>query len=319
MQGIVLFNFPCILFIYNICYSNKQQTSFEIYDWRKNMAVKIENKYLSIEVKEMGAELSSIYYKENAFEYLWQGNPDIWYGQSPILFPIIGRLLNDKYRFNSKEYTMPKHGLARKRLFKLLSKTDTEMVFIQTEDERTLKSYPFSFNLIIKYTIDKNILTVTHTVENTNDTALPFSLGAHPGFNCEIGDYLEFLENETLTTEMIDSESLRVDEKFPVLNNENRIVITDNIFDNDALILSGIKSKKISLKSHHHNRTINFDIGNAPYLGIWAKPGAPYVCIEPWFGVNDSHKYVDDISKKEGILTLEPKNSFSFSWSAEIN
>ena len=64
----------------------------------------IENDYLTVQINDAGAELHSIVNKENGVEYLWQGNPDIWYGQSPLLFPFIGRLLDDKYRYNGKEY-----------------------------------------------------------------------------------------------------------------------------------------------------------------------------------------------------------------------
>ena len=69
----------------------------------------IENDKLSLSVKEYGAELHSIVSKDTGFDFLWNGDESVWYGQSPILFPIIGRLLDDKYRYDCKEYSMPKH------------------------------------------------------------------------------------------------------------------------------------------------------------------------------------------------------------------
>ena len=66
------------------------------------MIYNIENKDFSLSVKEMGAELNSFKSKKTGFEFIWGGNTDIWYGQSPILFPIIGRLLDDKYKLNDK-------------------------------------------------------------------------------------------------------------------------------------------------------------------------------------------------------------------------
>ena len=146
-----------------------------------------------------------------------------------------------------------------------------------------------------------------------------FSIGAHPAFNCEIGDYLEFDENETLISEKIDLiDSIRIDDTYPVLNNEKKIVITKDIFNEDALILSGIKSDYITLKSNNHNRFVRFYLGKPKYLGIWAKPGAPYVCIEPWDGVNDSYHKKSDFSQKDAILRLEPQKAYEFIWTAEI-
>ena len=146
-----------------------------------------------------------------------------------------------------------------------------------------------------------------------------FSLGAHPAFNCAIGDVLSFDENETLYTEKIDLvHSLRLPEKLLVLDNEKDIVITEDIFNEDALILSDIKSDNITLKISEGNKKINFNLGGAPYLGIWAKPRAPYVCIEPWCGVNDDHIKREDISKKDGINSVESGKIFNYTWKAEF-
>lgn len=281
---------------------------------------KIQNDMLCVAVKEQGAELCSIFSKATNIEYLWQGNPDVWYGQSPILFPIVGRLIDDQYILNGKEYTMPKHGLARKRPFTLQSIHENEMTFIQSEDEETLKAYPYKFDLLIKFTLEGKTLSVEHSVVNKNDDVMYFSLGAHPGFNCEIGDELEFEKNETLDTEKIDLvESLRIPETARVLTDARTIKITEHLFDEDALILSGIQSEYVTLKSKKHNRTIKFTLGGAPYLGIWAKPGAPYVCIEPWFGVNDSYEKKSDFSQKDQIQSIPAGETFRFTWSAEIS
>ena len=281
------------------------------------MIYNIENKDFSLAVKEMGAELNSFKSKKTGFEFIWGGNTDIWYGQSPILFPIIGRLLDDKYRLNDKEYTMPKHGIVRKKPFKLIDKTENSLKFIQSDDEESLKEYPYHFDLIVEFKITDNGLSVTHTVVNKNDCIMYYSFGAHPAFNCEIGDYLEFSENEELLTERIDHDSILIEEKFPVNIDGNKLTITENLFDDDALILSGYKSQAISLKSNKHNRVVKFNF-DSPLLGIWAKPGAPYVCIEPWWGVNDNYDKKDDLSQKRGIMSLNPNEEKSFNWNIEI-
>lgn len=277
----------------------------------------IENDYLKVGVKEFGAELTSIVSKESGFEYLWQGNPDVWSGQSPILFPIIGRLIDDKYMLNGKEFSMQKHGFARKLLWKLHSKSESSISFILSESEETLKCYPYSFDLIVTFALDKNQLTVNHNVINKIEGDMYFSLGAHPAFNCEIGDTLTFDDTENLDTIKIDLvHSLRLPDTFPVLRNEKVITVTKDIFNEDALIFNGVKSKHITLESKSSSRKIIFDLGGAPYLGIWAKPGAPYVCIEPWYGVNDSTEKKADFSQKDAIQRLSPGAEFNFSWKA---
>lgn len=276
-----------------------------------------ENESFIVGVKEMGAELTSLKSKKTGIEYIWDGNVDVWYGQSPILFPIIGRLLDDKYRYDGKEYTMAKHGIVRKKPFRLESKTADTLVFCQSSDEDSLKSYPFEFDLFVEFKLTENDLSVTHTVVNKDNKVMYYSFGAHPAFNCEIGDYLEFAENEELLTERIDHESILIEEKFPVDMDGKKIIITKDIFNDDALILSEYKSKAVTLKSDNHNRTIKFNF-DSPLLGIWAKPGASYVCIEPWWGVNDNYDKKPDISEKRAIMSLESEKSKSFNWNIEI-
>lgn len=280
----------------------------------------IENDYLKVGIKDFGSELTSIVSKENGREYLWQGNSKIWTGQSPVLFPIIGRLIDDKYTFNGKEYEMPKHGFARKMPWRFHTKAVDSISFILSETDETLKVYPFCFDLIVTFTLNGRRLTVKHEVLNKTDGKMYFSLGAHPAFNCDIGDRLVFDEDENLDTIKIDLEqSLRLPEATPFLRNEKIITVTKDVFNKDALIFSGVKSESITLESDNRSDKIIFNLGKSPYLGIWAKPGAPYVCIEPWFGVNDSQIKKDDFSQKDGIQILERNEKFTFCWSAEFN
>lgn len=279
------------------------------------MYYKIENEFLTCEIDDMGAQLHSLRLKENGKEYIWQGNPEIWYGQAPVLFPIIGQLIGDKYRYNGKEYTMPKHGLARKLPFAVKECGGAKAVFSLESDENTLKSYPFEFELLVIFELCGKTLVNTMTVINKTDGEMYFSIGAHPGFNCKVGDIIEFEKPETLSTERIDKENLIIPEKFPLIENSREIEITKEIFEPDALILSDMKSEKLRIKGENE---IEFTFGKCPFLGIWAKPGAPYVCLEPWYGVNDGREVKNDISEKRGIQKLEKGGEFSFSWTAEI-
>lgn len=282
------------------------------------MVFKAENEFVSIEVKKYGAELSSFKSKETNIEYLWQGNPDVWYGQSPILFPIVGQILDNKFRSEGKEYEMAKHGIARKREFELKEQGKDYIILTQSWNDETLLQYPFRYILDVEFRLEGKKIRVTHTVKNEGNNVMYFSIGAHPGFNCKIGDYLEFEENETLTCEKINPDSILDGIHYPSLNNEKKFIITTDVFDKDAHILSGMKSDTLYLKSDVRHEVIKFCFGKAPYLGVWAKPGAEYVCIEPWYGINDSYDKKDDISQKRAIQSINSDETFSFDWTAEI-
>lgn len=283
------------------------------------MRYTVKNDFLEITADEFGAVLTSVRSVNSNFEFLWQANPAVWNGQSPILFPNIGKLLDDKYRLNGKEYSIQRHGFARHRTFSLETGEENSLTFLQEDDAETFACYPYHYKLYIKFAIRENRLTVTHTVVNENDTDMYFSIGAHPAFNCEIGDKLVFEKTETLESERIDASAVIIDEKIPVLNNEDTLTITKHLFDDDALIFSGLKSEFVTLCSQSSDRKIKFTFGKAPFLAIWAKPNAPYVCIEPWHGVNDSYDKKDDLSQKRGIEHLAAGESFSFSWTAEFS
>ena len=280
----------------------------------------IENEFLRIGVSERGAELQSLYSKESDFEYLWQGDKAVWSGRSPILFPIVGRLKNDRYFLDGEEYFLQKHGFAREMNWEFVPSEDNTLTFRLTQTEETLKKYPFNFSLSVTYSLNEKTLSVSHTVLNTDEKMLCFSLGAHPGFNCAIGDVLEFECDEYAHTEKIDLETaLRLPQKQLVLDNQREITITRDIFNEDALILSSLKSSFVTLKSPSHDRTVKVTFGGAPYLGIWAKPGAPYVCIEPWYGVNDGQEEVSDFIHKDEIQLLTSGDSFNFTWTATVS
>lgn len=277
-----------------------------------------ENEYVSISVKQMGAELSSFKSKETGIEYLWQGNPDVWAGQSPILFPIVGQVYENKFRVDGKEYEMLRHGIARRRNFELKEQGEGYIILTQSWNEDSLKQYPFKYIYDIEFRLDGKKLTVTSTIKNDDNRLIYFSIGAHPGFNCKIGDWLEFEKNETLKCEKITPDAMLDGKFYPTLTDSKRFDITADVFIDDAHILSGFKSDTVYLKSDFRPQIIKFNFGKAPYLGLWAKPGAEYVCIEPWYGLNDAPVYKEDFSQKRDIQKISTDEEFVFPWSAEI-
>ena len=278
----------------------------------------IKNENLAVGVKSFGAVLTSIKSEETGFEFLWQGNPEVWNGQSPILFPIIGRLLDDECFIDGKRYSIIRHGLARHREFELETQRDNYLCFVQRENAETLESFPYKYELKIEFELSGNSLTVTHSVKNTNEREMYFSLGAHPAFNCGMGDRIVFEKKETKYCERIDENSLLIENKDLILDDSDTIEIYEHLFDKDVMIFEKPESKFVTLVSNDSDRRIKFTFGDAPFFSVWAKPNAPFVCLEPWYGINDSYEKKDDFSNKRGNQKLEAAKTFSFSWTAEI-
>jgi len=241
---------------------------------------------------------------------LWQGG-EIWSGQSPLLFPVVGRLRDDVYCLNGREYTMPKHGFARKKEFVLESSTKEEMTFLLTESEETLKGFPFPFELRVKYYFTDDGFVMEHRVKNTGSEKMYFSIGAHPGFQCAMGDRVVMDEAETSAAFRLDANGLRAEKQLPVFENSREVVVTPEVFAEDALIFDGLKSAGCTLE-RADGRKIHVNFGGAPCLGLWAKPGAPYVCIEPWYGIDDRWNSGHDFTVKERICALEAGEEFVF-------
>ncbi len=275
------------------------------------MIYTIENERYCLSADTLGAELSSFYEKQTTHEYIWQKS-DVWQGQSPLLFPIVGRLKEDCYVYNGQIYHLEKHGFARRREFVLEEQTAESMTFLLCDDAHTRQAYPFSFELRLTYKIAKSGFSIEYRVTNTNNVPIFFSIGAHPGFFCEMGDKIVFDRVETVSAFQLDENALRAQKLYPVLDHSKEIVLTSSLFDRDALIFEGLKSPGATLL-RQNGKSVHVDFGGAPCLGIWAKPGGVnYVCIEPWYGIDDRWNAKPELTNKEQIVELGPANEFIF-------
>jgi len=277
----------------------------------------MENDKLKIKVKPMGAELCSIQSYSDETQYIWQADPKIWASHSPILFPIIGRLSQGVCHIGEKKYKTPMHGFAKDSLFDLVTKEPDLLSFQLQDNQQTREVYPYTFRLMVEYRLQENRLGVGFNVRNENHRDMFFSIGGHPAFACPLEEglaytdyYLQFNEQETADRWYIENGGIGRNEQF--LDNDNRIRLTDHLFNRDALIFKGLKSNAVTLKSDRGTKAVTVDFPGFTHLGIWSKgKGAPYVCIEPWFGVDDPVGFKGDIKEKEGILVLKPGEVFT--------
>jgi len=280
----------------------------------------IANKFLTVRVKEQGAELCSIK-DAGGTEYLWQADPAFWARHAPVLFPIVGKLLNGRYDLNGKTFELPPHGFARDMKFSLVEQSESSLVYQLLPTTETRKCYPFEFALTIAYRLSDNCLSVEYAVRNTGASVMPFSIGAHPAFNLHgpVDEcFLEFDKTETLNTVLLSGKGLLTEETVPVLADTNILPLSKTLFDRDALIFLDTKSEKITLGAKNSSRRLTVEFPGFPHLGIWAKPGAPFVCIEPWYGYADTEQLYGDITNKPGIQLLPAGETFTWTHRVSI-
>jgi len=290
------------------------------------MNYSISNNQLEVKVLKKGAEICSIKSQKTGKEYIWEANPDIWARHAPVLFPIVGALKNNQCIIDGAHYTIPKHGFIKdNESAKLKNKTNDKLNLQFDYSEKTLKIFPYKFRFNICFQLKENKLIISHIVENLDSKTMLFALGAHPGFKCPFhtGEkyddyYLEFECKENAATAFVSKEGLITKDTKQLLNDTSKLPLNTDMFNNDVLIFKELKSRKVSLKSHKSDETITIEYKDFPYLGLWAKPNAPYICIEPWIGINDYENSTGDFSKKDGIINLPASKIFKAQYSIEI-
>lgn len=289
------------------------------------MNLTLSNSSLQIQLKQIGAELSSIYHPGLGISYLWSGNKKFWGRHAPVLFPIVGQLKNDTYLFNGKHYRLPRHGFARDRVFEIVSTQKDQISFQLSADASTREMYPFEFQLTISYQLIDNSLKITYEVSNLGKEPIPFSIGGHPAFTCpmvpgtQFKDYYLLFEKEEAAGSHRLSDGLLNGKLSPILQHTRELALSHQLFEHDALIFKNLNSNWVELRSHKHEHSLRMEFEDFPFLGIWTKAKAPFVCLEPWLGLADSVDASGYLLDKEGIQVVMPQHSFSCSYQLTFN
>ncbi|HEY5585734.1 MAG TPA: aldose 1-epimerase family protein [Ruminiclostridium sp.] len=282
----------------------------------------IKNEILELQVKRLGAELTSIKSIAGGLEYLWQGDEKYWGGQSYNLFPLIGGVPEDTYKLSGHTYNIKSHGFARDSEFELFSKAPNKLVYRLGYSEETLKRYPYEFELFVTYELEGNSIKHSYQVNNLGNEEMLFSVGAHPGFNCPLlknenmEDYALVFEAEETSYGRLKADGFLTGEKKIFLNNQREKQLSHSLFYDGPIILDGLKSNWVEIRNSKNNYVIRVEYEGFPYLGIWSSQNdGPFVCIEPWFGVDSTVGDAPDFDKKEGLQKLMPKKSFDCGYS----
>lgn len=285
----------------------------------------LKNTYLTMELSEHGAELISIKDMEGQ-EYLLK-DKKYWGYSAPHLFPVVGALNQSQLIHQDKAYPIKRHGFARNMLFTVIDQSETKISFLLESSEETLEMYPFHFRFIVEYTLEGKKIVISYKTENTGDTDLGYSVGAHPAFlaprakNESFTDYyLEFQHTEDLFTIAIDTQTGLLKRSKSHFGKGIKIIdLKKSLFSEDALIFHNLKSEYMSLKSRKSNKEVRFHINEFPFLGIWTTLGnSPFICIEPWVGHADFEDFHGEFMEKEDNVILKPKETKAHTYSIEL-
>jgi galactose mutarotase-like enzyme len=279
----------------------------------------LENDQLAVTIALVGAEIRAITNRSSGHQYMWSGDSHIWSGVSPILFPVVGQTIG-VVRYNGKSYPLGNHGFARHSEFQVTQHTPTAVSLELTTNTSVATCYPFNLCLQVTYSLEGHQLIMAYQVTNLDGISAYFSLGAHPAFACPFANaqqlsnyYLEFAQEEILTQWELTPEALLSGKQQQLAL--HRIELSAHIFDQGALMFSGMQSNSIALRENGSNRQIKVSLAGFPLLGVWSKPGANFVCIEPWCGHSDNVDFSGEVNRKPAIEVVNANSS----WHREIS
>jgi galactose mutarotase-like enzyme len=266
---------------------------------------------LSAEINPFGAQLS-ILRDRSGRDLLWNGDPAFWAGRAPILFPIVGAVAGGSYRVGSAAYRLPRHGFARVRPFELVTTTSAKCEFRLKADESTLQVYPFQFELDVSFALQGATLIVTSSVRNTGKEDMPASIGYHPGFRWPLpygqpraSHFIEFATAEGPSIRRLNADGLLTSERHPTPVADRRLTLDDALFRDDVVIFDELHSRSVTYGADKGPR-IRVTYPDATFLGVWTKPGADLVCIEPWQGIADEAGFSGEFTDKLGVFSVPP-------------
>lgn len=280
--------------------------------------IQIASDRLTAQINPLGAELWSLTDPAGA-EYMTNADPAFWTGHAPLLFPIVGALRHGCYRVGRNTYQLPKHGFARTSRFGVAERSEGHVRFRLTDSPETRAAWPFAYILDMEFRAEGDCLRMVASVTNPADEPLWFSFGFHPAFAWPLpggadkaAHRITFATEEPQPIRRIDPGSglLLPDlQPTPVVGREFTPDAAQ--FVDDALIWDRLASRSLTFGADGGAR-LELGFPDTPMLGIWQRPGADYLCIEPWQGIADPADWDGDFRTKPGVVELAPGATRSF-------
>lgn len=275
----------------------------------------ITNGTLTARINPLGAELSSLTDADGR-ELMTDADPAFWTGRAPILFPVVGKPSGEVIRVDGRAYPMKQHGFARHMTFTVSEQHDDWVALTLEANTESRRSYPFEFTLRLRFRVVDATLTIEVEIFNPDrERSLPASFGFHPAFAWPLpfgaprADHrIVFERDEPDPVKAIAADGTIASTQNPSPVQGDTLSLTDNLFAHDALVWDPIRSQSLTygplvdgLQAGPH---LAIAFPDTPMLGIWTKPGAHYLCVEPWHGIADPQGYTGEFRDKPGIFTV---------------
>lgn len=283
--------------------------------------IRIENSELAVEISTLGAEMQSLKTMDGR-DWLWNGDAAWWTGRSPILFPIVGKAPGDRLAVNGTTYPMAQHGIARRRDFAIVEQAAASCRHELVSTDETREVYPFDFRLTLEHRLEGRALSVTATVDNTGETPLPFGIGFHPAFlwplpGAEGKPHSVILDNGA-EPGVVQLEDGLIGKTLPTSPfKSGRLELKHALFDNDALIFPEGAGNALAFAADG-GPSLAFTFENLPNIALWQKPGAPFLCVEPWHGMAAHAGGTSELVERPYTVALAAGDVMRFGFTVEI-
>lgn len=276
--------------------------------------ITLENHALRVLFSTCGGHIEEIFHKTTGRHHAWRYSDTVWPRRTSVCFPICGVLPDHRYRYEGADYGMQPHGFVREQLFSVERQSAASVTLLLTDSPATRGSFPFRFELRLRYTLEEACLSVEYEVFNPSENApLLFSIGSHYAYAMPVAqteqpeDYRLRLRGDfdAVRIQVADGlqagpgECIKIGPDLPI----------PHLIDSRSIILSCDPSResRVTLLNAVTQSGTQVDFIGFEHCVLWAPyAGAPFVCIEPWAGMTGQRGDDPVLAQKAGIQALAP-------------
>ncbi|MGA9600046.1 MAG: aldose 1-epimerase family protein [Methylocystis sp.] len=263
----------------------------------------------SARIALFGAELCV--WRSRGVDLIWEIDRRFWDRTAPVLFPIVGATRDGCVRVEGDSYPLSLHGFAWEKDFVVSERREDFLRLELAADEETRALYPFEFLFAVEFSLTPGALENTLIVENRDAKPLPYACGLHPAFRWPLAGSraqhaLLFDEAENPELPVIGPGGLISSaEKKRVPLEDRSLPLAPELFARDAMVFLDTRSRRVAFDNGEGARIL-CEFPDFPHIGFWTRPGAPYLCLEPWTGHGDPEDFWGELADKPSMRRLAP-------------
>lgn len=280
----------------------------------------LENAGLQLRVASLGAEMVSLYSKSTGREWLWRPRKAVWQSVSPILFPVVGRLVRGGLWEDERFYPLPAHGFLRHLPFRRVKQSTDALSLLGCSNANTLAQWPFDFSFEAQWCLKTNGVQISYCVENTGERRFGFSLGSHPGFALPIVRRPGW--RVVFSSPGVSGPFPTRDRTLEMRDCGGRVTVfalAPDTFKCGAVYFGDCRQQTLSVLSPDNETVLQMSTGEHPWLALWSVPGNDLLCIEPLDGTTDAPHFSGKLAQKRGIRWLEAGTRYHQSYEIVLN